>query len=212
MGRGALIQCPCSRVPGNVQFVIDDANEEDWLYAPDTFDYIHTRMLLGCFGNYADVIKRGLKYTKPGGWMESQVVASPIHIRYTLLLPFFALRISVSPVRNNTLTLISALQEIMSSVYCDDSTMTPDWAFAEWTRVGDEAAMRAEKPMRIANKLKRWYHEAGFVDVHEEVFKIPMNSWPKDPHYKHIGRVSSAQPSSQTAWKTQLTCRTDQRT
>jgi hypothetical protein len=81
-------------------------------------------------------------------------------------------------------------QEIMSTVYCDDSTMTPDWPFAEWTRYGDEAAMLAGKPMRIANKLQRWYREAGFVDVHEEVFKMPMNQWPKDPRYKHIGRVS----------------------
>ncbi|KAH0556674.1 hypothetical protein GP486_005522 [Trichoglossum hirsutum] len=127
-------------VPKNVQFVIDDADEEDWLYAPDTFDYIHTRMLLGCFGNFADIIKRSFKYIKP--------------------------------------------------VYCDDSTIAPDWPFAEWTRIGDEAAMRAGKPMRIANKLKRWFLEAGFVDVHEEVFKIPMNPWPKDPHYKHIGRIS----------------------
>jgi hypothetical protein len=83
-------------------------------------------------------------------------------------------------------------QEIMSTVYCDDSTMTPDWPFADWTSIGDDAAMRAGKPMRIANKLQRWYREAGFVDVHEEVFKMPMNPWPKDPHYKYIGLVSPA--------------------
>jgi len=78
----------------------------------------------------------------------------------------------------------------MSTVYCDDGTMRDDWPFAEWTRYGDSAAMSLGKPLRIANKLKRWYKEAGFLDVHEEVFKIPMNPWPRDPHYKDIGRVS----------------------
>ena len=53
----------------------------------------------------------------------------------------------------------------------------------------DEASMRVGRPLRIANKLKRWYKEAGFVDVHEEVFKLPCNPWPKDPHLKDLGRV-----------------------
>jgi hypothetical protein len=78
----------------------------------------------------------------------------------------------------------------MSTVYCDDGTMKDDWPFAEWTRYGDDAAMVLGKPLRIANKLKKWYKEAGFVDVHEEVFKVPLNPWPKDPHYKNLGRVS----------------------
>ncbi|KAI9781178.1 MAG: hypothetical protein M1839_006286 [Geoglossum umbratile] len=139
-------------VPNNVQFIIDDATEEDWLYPPNTFDYIHTRVLLGCFEDFRKVIGKSFKYIKPGGWMESQ--------------------------------------EIMSTLYCDDDTMKDDWPFAEWTRYGDSAAVSLGKPLRIANKLKRWYMEAGFVDVHEEVFKIPVNPWPKDPKYKNFGRIS----------------------
>ncbi|KAH0551063.1 hypothetical protein GP486_007587 [Trichoglossum hirsutum] len=131
---------------------MDDATEEDWLYPHDTFDYIHTRVMLGSFENFHDIIRKAFKYTKPGGWMESQ--------------------------------------DFMSTVYCDDDTMKSDWPFAEWTRYGDEAAMFLGRPLRIANKFKRWYKEAGFVDVHEEVFKIPLNPWPKDPHYKYIGRVN----------------------
>jgi hypothetical protein len=44
------------------------------------------------------------------------------------------------------------------------------------------------RPIRIANKLKRWYEQAGFEDVHEEVFKLPVNLWPKDPRYKMLGK------------------------
>ena len=81
-------------------------------------------------------------------------------------------------------------QEIYSTPYCDDGTMPVDWPFLEWTRFSDKAAMDADRPLRIANKMKRWYEEAGFVDVQERVFKLPMNPWPKDKHLKTLGRMS----------------------
>ncbi|KAF2278458.1 S-adenosyl-L-methionine-dependent methyltransferase [Westerdykella ornata] len=137
-------------VPNNVKFVIDDANEEDWMLDP--MDYIHTRVMLGCFEDFREIIAKAYRHLKPGGWMESQ--------------------------------------EYMPTVYCDDGTMSPDYAFAEWTQTQDRAAMNLGKPLRIANKLKRWYEQAGFVDVHEEVFKLPINSWPKDPQFKMLGRFS----------------------
>jgi hypothetical protein len=141
-----------SSVPENVRFFIDDATEDDWAVPAAHFDYIHTRVLLGCFEDFREIIKKGFYYTKPGGHMESQ--------------------------------------EIMSTPYCDDGTMPSDWPFLEWTKFGDDAAMEAGRPMRIANKLKKWYIQAGFVDVQEKVFKLPMNPWPRDKHLKALGRMS----------------------
>ncbi|KAF4537576.1 Tam domain methyltransferase protein [Lasiodiplodia theobromae] len=139
-------------VPENVQFVIDDAQEDDWLLKPDSYDYIHTRVLLGCFEDFREIVRKSYKYLKPGAWMESQ--------------------------------------EFYSTLYCDDGTMAPDYPFAEWTRTHDAAAMNLGRPLRIANKMKRWYEEQGFVDVREEVFKLPINPWPKDPQMKMLGRFS----------------------
>jgi hypothetical protein len=141
-----------SSVPQNVHFYIDDASEEDWAVPSDYFDYIYTRVLLGCFADFQEVIKKGFYYTKPGGHTESQ--------------------------------------EIMSTPCCDDGTMPEDWPFLEWTRYSDDAAVAADQPLRIADKIKRWYQEAGFVDVEEKVFKLPMNSWPRDKHLKALGRMS----------------------
>lgn len=141
-----------SSVPQNVHFFIDDASEEDWAVPSDYFDYIHTRVLLGCFADFQEVIKKGFYYTKPGGHMESQ--------------------------------------EIMSTPYCDDGTMPEDWPFLEWTKYNDDAAVAADRPLRIADKLKWWYQEAGFMDVEEKVFKLPMNPWPRDKHLKTLGRIS----------------------
>jgi hypothetical protein len=139
-------------VPENVRFFIDDATEDDWAVPAAHFDYIHTRVLLGCFEDFREIIKKGFYYTKPGGYMESQ--------------------------------------EIMSTPYCDDGTMPFDWPFLEWTKFGDDAAMEAGRPMRIANKLKRWYIQAGFVDVQEKSFKLPINPWPRDKQLKALGKMS----------------------
>lgn len=34
---------------------------------------------------------------------------------------------------------------------------------------------------------------AGFVDVRHEVYKVPMNPWPKDPKLKELGRFQQLQ-------------------
>ena len=140
-----------SSVPENVHFFIDDASEADWTLPPAHFDYIHTRVLLGCFTDFRDIIKRGFYYTQPGGFMESQ--------------------------------------ELMSMPHCNDGTMPHDWDLLEWTRLGEEAARKAGRPWKFAHKLKKWYEEAGFVDVHEMVFKLPVNQWPSDGHLKALGAM-----------------------
>jgi len=39
---------------------------------PAYFDYIHTRVLLGCFTDFKEILSKSFHYLKPGGWMESQ--------------------------------------------------------------------------------------------------------------------------------------------
>ena len=38
------------RVPPNLKFVIDDA-EDEWIYQ-DKFDFIHARLMAGCFADW----------------------------------------------------------------------------------------------------------------------------------------------------------------
>lgn len=80
-------------------------------------------------------------------------------------------------------------QEVMPTPYCDDGTMAPDWPFRDWIKTLDEAAIGAGRPLRIANKMKRWYEAAGFVDVQEKVLILPINPWPQDKHLKTLGRM-----------------------
>lgn len=129
---------------------MDDINRPEWWHCTQPYDYIHTRMSLGIFRDFREIIQKGFNNLNPGGWMESQ--------------------------------------ELYSKVYCNDGTMPPDYPLLEWTENEDDAAMRLGRPLRIANKLKRWYEQAGFVDVHEEIFAIPINSWPKDERMKVLGK------------------------
>jgi hypothetical protein len=78
--------------------------------------------------------------------------------------------------------------EIYPKIYCSDNTMRPDWELLEWTKMQDSAAMKLGTPLRIANKLKTWYEQCGFVDVVEEIHNIPINSWARDPKDKLIGK------------------------
>lgn len=79
-------------------------------------------------------------------------------------------------------------QEIYSKPFCTDKAKLSESPLGEWTDLEDKAAMQLGRPLRIANKLKRWYEQAGFVDVHEEIFRIPINSWAKDPRFKMLGK------------------------
>jgi len=80
-------------------------------------------------------------------------------------------------------------QEMWPRAMCDDGTLNPQThKFTEWIANQDQAAMRLGMPLRIANKLRRWYKEAGFVDVKEEIMRIPINGWPRDPRFKMLGK------------------------
>jgi hypothetical protein len=81
-------------------------------------------------------------------------------------------------------------QEMYPTLYCDDDTLKSDNSFLEWSKRVDEAYMAVGRPIRIGNKLADWYRSVGFVDVHEEVYKLPLNGWPKDPKFKMLGRFN----------------------
>lgn len=58
-------------VPENVYFELQDASETDWARPLDSFDLIHSRLMLGSFRDFSETMRTARKYLKPGnGWME----------------------------------------------------------------------------------------------------------------------------------------------
>ncbi|KAL6716689.1 hypothetical protein ACLMJK_006257 [Lecanora helva] len=60
--------------PGNCSFAVADA-EGDWSFATESFDLIHSRMLVNSIRNWPGYLKRCLQHLKPGGWLEINDVA-----------------------------------------------------------------------------------------------------------------------------------------
>jgi hypothetical protein len=139
----------------NIDFYMEDILSPSWWVPkeePYMYDYIHTRMSLGIFNDFREIIQKSYNNLRPGGWMESQ--------------------------------------ELFSRIQCADE-MPANYPLKEWSELSDKAAHILGRPLRIADKLKRWYKEAGFVDVHEEVFAIPVNQWPKGDREKMLGKYCS---------------------
>ncbi|XXG94483.1 hypothetical protein Hte_000740 [Hypoxylon texense] len=56
--------------PPNVKFEIDDL-EQPWTYAPNSFDYIHIRYMVGGVSDWNKLFRQSFDALKPGGWIES---------------------------------------------------------------------------------------------------------------------------------------------
>ncbi|KAF9769132.1 hypothetical protein IL306_013494 [Fusarium sp. DS 682] len=52
--------------------------------------------------------------------------------------------------------------------------------------------VKAGRAINLAPKYKSFLEKASFTDVVEKQFKWPINEWPKDKHYKELGRWSYA--------------------
>ncbi|KMP02853.1 hypothetical protein CIRG_02545 [Coccidioides immitis RMSCC 2394] len=56
-------------VPPNLSFEIDDCCDE-WLYALESFDFIHVRGLYGSVSDWDEFYVRAINHLKPGGYIE----------------------------------------------------------------------------------------------------------------------------------------------
>ena len=75
----------------------------------------------------------------------------------------------------------------------DDDSIPKSSTLRVWEEKCREACVLIGQPLDVAENLKRWIEEAGFVDVEERLYKLPMNTWPKDEEFKELGRYQYAQ-------------------
>ncbi|KAF4980838.1 hypothetical protein FDECE_17797 [Fusarium decemcellulare] len=80
-------------------------------------------------------------------------------------------------------------QEYDATVACDDDTLDPNGPLATWFREIKEASLIMDRPVDVAANVRDAYVRAGFVNVQERIFKMPMNGWPKDERLKELGRM-----------------------
>ncbi|KFA64944.1 hypothetical protein S40285_03859 [Stachybotrys chlorohalonatus IBT 40285] len=80
-------------------------------------------------------------------------------------------------------------QEFDCLLISDDGTLDPQSAMSRWMQDMINAAQLCNRPFVMAANVKQAYIEAGFVDVHEKLYKMPINAWPKDERLKELGRM-----------------------
>lgn len=70
---------------------------------------------------------------------------------------------------------------------CDDGSLPDDSSFRQYDKLVQEAAIAFGTPLDDPARWKEWFQKEGFEDVVEKRFKVPSNTWPKDPRMKLVG-------------------------
>ncbi|TRX95872.1 hypothetical protein FHL15_003426 [Xylaria flabelliformis] len=78
-------------------------------------------------------------------------------------------------------------QELLPTLGCDDDSMPDDWPPNLLFNDLEDCAKREHRPLDIAKTYKQGLINAGFVDVTEQVYKIPISGWAKSKNWKTLG-------------------------
>ena len=71
-------------------------------------------------------------------------------------------------------------QDWDATLRCDDGSLKSEHALAKWHDVVLEAFSTNNRTGTPGPSLQQWMIDAGFTNVHQKVFKLPLGPWPKD--------------------------------
>ena len=77
--------------------------------------------------------------------------------------------------------------ECSSIARSEDGTVKPDSALAQWVEVFKQVGEKTGKTFAICEIMPDVFKEAGYVNIKEHRMKVPIGTWPKDPHLKNWG-------------------------
>ncbi|KAF5962326.1 methyltransferase, partial [Fusarium bulbicola] len=126
-------------VPPNVNFVIDDI-EDEWTYS-QPFDYIHSRVMTSCIADWGDYLTKCFHNLVPGGYLEIQEVdvntksddgsLSP----YNIMLKSLVLLNEASVMFGRPYLDILSLVDIMKDIGFEDVVVEKfKWPINSWPR------------------------------------------------------------------------------
>ena len=79
------------------------------------------------------------------------------------------------------------LQELNFVTQCDDGTMKDDYIVGKFLNLVKEGLAVFGVDLLAMRKNSQLLREAGFVNIEEKVFKIPLGTWPRNRTMKMIG-------------------------
>lgn len=81
--------------------------------------------------------------------------------------------------------------------------MEPDGHIASWVPLIVSCTERAGRSGKTIDTCRALIEKAGFENVHEELFKVPVGSWAKDERIKELAGLITTpglMVSKDTAW------------
>jgi len=72
--------------------------------------------------------------------------------------------------------------------WSSDGSLKDDSPYMQYLRYLNEAGEKTGRKLNVAAELVGWMKDAGFEDVKEEVFVVPLAPWAKDPALKELGK------------------------
>ncbi|KAF4958037.1 hypothetical protein FSARC_11123 [Fusarium sarcochroum] len=85
------------------------------------------------------------------------------------------------------------MQAVDATFWSDDGTDEKAVNAQLWLKTLIEGSAKFGKPLDVAPSWKAKLEAAGFVDIQEEIRKVPIGTWPKDPKLKEIGKFQGIQ-------------------
>ncbi|KAL9565869.1 hypothetical protein ACKAV7_010051 [Fusarium commune] len=84
--------------------------------------------------------------------------------------------------------------EALSRMDCDDGSITKKSAMHQWGKFFVEGGKKIGRSFTIVEDgvQRSAIEKAGFVNLVERDFKVPIGGWPKDPKMKEIGKYAQA--------------------
>ncbi|KAH8705554.1 S-adenosyl-L-methionine-dependent methyltransferase [Talaromyces proteolyticus] len=79
------------------------------------------------------------------------------------------------------------MQENDAWFQCEDGTC-PKWTKIFLEKL-DEASIMSGNRLNVAADQKQHMINAGFANVHDDIFKLPLSTWHDDPRWKEIGQI-----------------------
>ncbi|KAF7594821.1 hypothetical protein BBP40_008151 [Aspergillus hancockii] len=80
------------------------------------------------------------------------------------------------------------IQEFRAWFFAQDGELPEDSNIRQWNRYIVEGMAAFGKPIDIVEELSEKLNATGFIDVHDDVLKVPIGLWPKDPALKELGQ------------------------
>ena len=63
----------------------------------------------------------------------------------------------------------------------------PDHVYVQWNNLFAECGEKMGRTFKVAARMKQQIIDAGFVDVVEKKWKVPIGGWSSDPRLKRVG-------------------------